>query len=120
GIARPAGLRDGDKRCIISVRREYPLNEGAAAVSIPFDDESIVRLDGFCDDGCRYVIHLPLPFDGLSDFESATALREPKLGGNFRIGEGVKDFCDRLSDEHRGLCYGKLRELEIIHRVRFV
>jgi hypothetical protein len=109
GIARPAGLGDSDERCIICVRRECPLNEGAAAVSIPFDEESIVRLDEFCGDGCRYVIHLPLPFDGLSDFESATALREPELGGNFRIDKGVEDLCGRLSDEHPGLCYGKLR-----------
>ena len=115
-IARPAGLPDREERCIVSMRRECPLNEGAAAVSIPLDEESIVRLDDFCGNGCRYVIHLPLPFDGLSDFESATTLREPELGGNFRIDEGVKDFCDWPPDEHCGLCYRKLREFEIIHR----
>jgi hypothetical protein len=117
GIARPARLRDGDERCIICVRRKCPLNEGATAVSIPFDEDSIVRLDDFCGNGCRYVIHLPFPFDGLSDFKSTTTLREPEFGGNFRIDKGVKDFCERLSDENRGLCYAKLRELEIIHRV---
>src|SRR5262245_6628069 len=115
-IARPAGLPDREERCIVSMRRECPLNEGAATVSIPLDEESIIRLDDFCGNGCRYVIHLPLPFDGLSDFESATTLREPELGSNFGIDEGVKDFCDWPPDEHCGLCYRKLREFEIIHR----
>jgi hypothetical protein len=64
-IARPAGLPDREERCIVSMRRECPLNDGAAAVSIPLDEESIVRLDDFCRNGCRYVIHLPLSFDGL-------------------------------------------------------
>ena len=117
-IARPAGLRDRKERCIVSMRRECPLNEGAAAVSIPLDEESIARLDDFCGNRCRYVIHLPLPFDGLCDFKSATTLREPELGGNFRIDEGVKDFCDWPSDEHCGVCYGTLRESEIIHNFR--
>src|SRR5262245_42690270 len=114
-IARPTGLRDREERCIVSMRRECPLNEAAAAVSIPLDQESLVRLDDFCGDGCRYVIHLPLPFDRRSDFKSATTIREPELGSNFRIDEGVKDFCDWPSDEHCGLCYGKLLESEIIH-----
>src|SRR5262245_46060709 len=119
-IARPAGLRDREERCILSMRRECPLNERAAAISIPLNEESIVRFDDFCHNGCRHVIHLPFPFDGLSDFKSATALREPELCSNFRIDEGIKDLCHRPSDEHRGLCNGRLRELEIFIILRFV
>jgi hypothetical protein len=47
-IARPAGLRDREERCILSMRRECPLNQGTAAVSVPLDEESIVQLDYFC------------------------------------------------------------------------
>lgn len=94
-IARPAGLRDREERGIVSMRHECPLNQGAAAVSIPLDEKSIVGLDDFSVNACRYVVHLPFPFDGLSDFKSATALREPKLSRNFRIDERIKDLWHR-------------------------
>src|SRR5262245_66682328 len=102
------------------MRRECPLNERAAAISIPLDEDSIVRLDDFCVNECRHIIHLPFPFDGLPDFKSATALREPELRSNFRIDECIKDLCNRPSNEHRGLCYGRLRELKTFIILRFV
>src|SRR6266508_2403396 len=57
----------------------------------------------------------PFPFDLLTDFGPATALRKPELGRDVRVNERRKHIGDRPADEHPGLCNRHLLKLEIVH-----
>jgi hypothetical protein len=112
--ACPAGLRDADERAIFK-RFEFPFHVRSPAVSIPFDEDALVRFDCLhCHLG-RGVVHFPFPFDLFPDLKLPTAFGEPEFRCEVRIDHGFENIRDGFADEHSCFCGRHVGKLEIVH-----
>src|SRR5262245_45150218 len=62
-VASEASLGDTNEGCPVLLGREDPFHGGGAAVSRPFDENVLVRFDGFRSYGNRDAVHFPLPLN---------------------------------------------------------
>jgi hypothetical protein len=97
-ITRPSRLRNTDEGCAILLRRKLPFHAGESTVALPFDNYSLVRFDGLRGYLSLDVIHFPFPLDLFADFEPTAVLREPKLGRDIWVNEGLEHIRDRSAN----------------------
>src|SRR4029453_11050210 len=105
-IAHEATFDDTNEGCTLLLRREDPFHGGGAAVSRPFDENALVRFDGFRSYGNREPVHFPLPLTLLASLEPAAAFGEPEFRGDIRIDKGLEHIGHRLANENSGFFVG--------------